>query len=206
MAKQEFLDSLRVARNLFFHPRVQTDSPHLDPAALAQQLARGAIWLTPKSVHGFNVGDFPELSPAQQAELKAAVDEFSTVAHQVPPAAPPTPEQLSAAKTAFTKILTILQPSLPTPVEGDKVEEALKTVTVAFPPWVANWDYELGSAEDGTASVWITIFADEQSAPRKQFGRFALEATKKIHQALSASGIDRWPYIRIRTAVEHKTA
>jgi hypothetical protein len=48
---------------------------------------------------------------------------------------------------AFARMLAILQPYLPTPREGEQVEEALKGVD--FPPWVVNWDYELGSDEDG---------------------------------------------------------
>jgi hypothetical protein len=32
-----------------------------------------------------------------------------------------------------------------------------------------------------------------------------LELTRKIHAALVAQGIDRWPYLRLRTVSEHKT-
>ncbi|MBY0522911.1 MAG: hypothetical protein K2R98_05915 [Gemmataceae bacterium] len=204
MAKQEFLGKLRIARNLFAHPLVQTDGSNIDPHALEQMIARAAIWLTPKSVAGFNADDFPELGTNRQNELKAAVGEFLDVARQIPPDAPATTEQLDTAKAAFAKILSILQSHLPTPREGSKVEEAVKTVK--FPPWLVNWDYEFGSNADGDPSVWVTLFADEQSAPRKEFGRVARDLNGEIHNALSAFGIDRWPYIRMRTVKEHKTA
>ena len=202
MAKQEFLSNFRIARNLFAHPHVQTDSSPMDPQGLERKLARSAIWLTPKSVRGFTADDFPELGIDRQRELQAAVREFLEVANEVPPNEPATPDQFGKAKVAFGKMLAILQPYLPTPQEGQQVEEVLKRVDV--PPWVVNWDYELGSDDDESPAVWVTFFADQDSAPRREFGRFASEVTEKIQQALSAVGSNRWPYIRLRTAVEHK--
>jgi hypothetical protein len=202
MAKQDFLANLRIARRLFAHARVETDSPNPDPAALERQIARAAIWLTPKSVSGFNAADFPELGPDRQGELQAAVREFLEVAKEVPPDQPATPEQLGNARVAFAKVLQILQPYLPTPREGEQVEEALEGVR--FPVWVVNWDYELGNDQDEVPAVWVNLFVDDTSAPRKEFGRLASETTEKIRRALTAAGSDRWPYVRVRTAVEHK--
>jgi hypothetical protein len=204
MAKQDLLDNFRIARNLFFHPRVAADSTQADPQAIEQRVARAAIWLTPKSVKGFNADDFAELGLDRQRELQAAVQDFLDVAQQVPPNAPATPEQLGNATVAFEKMLQILMPYLPTPQDGDKVEEALKSVD--FPSWVVNWDYELESDEDGAPGVWVNLYADESSAPRKEFGRVASQVTMKIREALSKVGSTRWPYVRMRTAVEHKTA
>ena len=84
MAKQEFLENLRVARNLFVHPRVEADSRQIDTGAVAQLLARAAIWLTPKSVKGFNAADFPELGLDKQKELQDAYQAFMAVAKEVP--------------------------------------------------------------------------------------------------------------------------
>jgi hypothetical protein len=113
-------------------------------------------------------------------------------------------EQFREASAALAKALAVLQPFFPTTEERRKTVDALRTVD--FPPWVDNWDYEFGSDEDGAAIIWVTVFADEQSAPRQSFGRFASELTGKIRNALSAAGIERWPYVRMRTALEHKTA
>jgi hypothetical protein len=203
MSKQEFLQNLRIARNLFAHPRVQSDSPALDPQELEKAIARAAIWLTPKSVEGFNLDDFSELDPQRQQELQAAIDDFLRVARQVPPTQPASQQQLHAAQASFAKILVILEPFLPTPDEGKQVDEALKSAE--FPPWVANWDYELGSDQDEVPSVWINLYVDETIAPRKELGRFASQMTAKFREALSAADNHRWPYVRVRTAVEHKT-
>jgi hypothetical protein len=203
MAKQEFLENFRIARNLFVHPRVEADSQHIDTGAIAQVLARAAIWLTPKSVKGFDAADFPELGPDRQRELQDAYQAFLAVAKEVPPAEPATGEQYRNAEIALTKMLRILEPYLPTPDEGRKVAQALKSIE--FPPWVVNWDYELGSDEEGGAAVWINLFADRKLASPQDFGRLASQLTHRIRAALSANGVARWPYIRVRTTAEHKS-
>ena len=202
-SKERFLANFRVARNLFVHSRAETESPTIDPASISDALTRGAIWLTPKSVEGFNAADFPELKADRQAELLNAVQTFKAVASQVPADEPPTKEQYSNAATAFIAILNILSPYLPTPEESKKVEKALRNVP--FPPWVVNWDYELGSSEDGEAAVWVNVFA-EANVARSDYGRFGTRIIPMIRQALEAEGVRRWPYIRLRTATEYKTA
>jgi hypothetical protein len=201
--KQEFLDNFRVARNLFVHHPVRAVSPQLDPQSLERRMARGAVWLTPRSVAGSNAADFGELGPDRQRELDEAVGGFLAVANQIPPTAPVTADQLAKATAAFGKLVAILTPYLPTHEEADKMEGVLMTVN--FPEWVANWDYEFGSDADGLPAVWVTVFADEQSAPMKQLGRLASELAAQIRTALSLFGIERWPFVRMRTAVEHKS-
>jgi len=85
LAKRDFLANFRIARNLFVHSRpVDADRATVHTAAFADTLARAAIWLTPKSVDGFNAADFPELGLVRQAELQTAVQNFLAVATQVP--------------------------------------------------------------------------------------------------------------------------
>ncbi len=151
-----------------------------------------AIWLTPKSVAGFNAADFPELGLVLRAELQTAVQNFLAVATQVPADKLGTKEQYGDASVAFAKILEIMAPYLPVPDEAEQVEAALRSVE--FPPWVVNWDYELGSDEEGGPAVWVNVFVEE-GAPRSDFGRFALRISPKIRQALSAEGVNRWPYV-----------
>jgi hypothetical protein len=203
LAKRDFLAHFRIARNLYVHPlRVEADRATVDTAAIADTLARAAIWLTPQSVAGFNAADFPELGLVRQADLQTAVQNFLAVATQVPGDKPATKEQSGHASVAFARILEILAPYLPVPDEAEQVETALRSVE--FPPWVVNWDYELASDSDGTAAVWVNVFADEQAVPRTQLGRAASELTSKVRQALDSHQIRRWPYIRLRTALEHK--
>ncbi len=203
LAKRDFLANLRIARNLFVHPqRVEADSETVDTIAIEDNLARAAIWLTPKSVAGFNADDFPELGSVRQAELQTAVQNFRAVATQVPADKAATREQFGNARVAVARILEILAPYLPVPDEAEQVEAALRSVE--FPPWVVNWDYELASDSDGTSAVWVNVFADEQAVPKTQLGRAASELTSKVREALDSHQIRRWPYVRLRTALEHK--
>ncbi len=203
LAKRDFLANFRIARNLFVHSRpVEADRATADSAATADILARAAIWLTPKSAAGFNAADFPELGLGRQAELQTAVQNFLAVATQVPADRPATKEQYGNASVAFARILEILAPYLPVPDEAEQVETALRGVE--FPSWVVNWDYELASDSEGTSAVWVDVFADEQVIPKAQLGRAASELTSKVRQALDSHQIHRWPYIRLRTALEHK--
>ena len=103
MSKRDFLDNLRVARNLFVHGSVSTDSRYLDAAAVTQALTRAAIWLTPCSVKGFRADDFQELDSAQRGALADAVQEFERVAKQVPPDAPATERQFNEGKGALKR-------------------------------------------------------------------------------------------------------
>jgi hypothetical protein len=131
------------------------------------------------------------------------VQTFKAVASQVPADKPPTKEQYGSAATPFIAILNILSPYLPTPEESKKVERALRKVP--FPPWVVNWDYELGTSEEGDPAVWVVVFA-EGAVARSDYGRFGSQIIPIIRQALEAEGVGRWPYIRLRTATEYKTA
>jgi len=202
--RQDFLENVRIARNLFGHPQVQADSPNIDTKAFAQGLARAAIWLTPRSVAGFNAADFAELGAERQAQLTDAVQAFLSVATEVPPDKSATDEQYTEGAEAFRAILRILDPYLPLPDEAQKVQEALRCVR--FPPWVVNWDYELGSDSDGIPAVWLNLFADERDIPRPALGAAASELATLVRQALADYRIDRWPYIRLKTAAEHKSA
>jgi hypothetical protein len=203
VSKEEFLKNVRIARNLFAHPRVESDSPTLDTGSITDALIRSALWLTPRAVEGFNAADFPELKADRQAELLNAVQTFKAVASQVPADKLPTKEQYGDAATAFIAILNLLSPYLPTSEESKKVERALRNVP--FPSWVVNWDYELGSSEEGDAAVWVNVFA-EGNVARSDYGRFVPQIIPMIRQALEAEGVRRWPYVRLRTAAEYKTA
>lgn len=203
MSKQDFLSNFRIARNLFVHPRVATDSSHLDPHELEQKLARAAIWLTPRSVRGFNASDFPELGLDRQKELQSAVRDFLEVANQVPPNKPATTEQYGKAAAAFAKMLEILDPYLAKPDEEKVIADALRSTEL--PPWVVNWDYELGRDADEEPVVWVTIFVEDGVASLTEYARMASRLEWTLHQALSAADMSVWPFVKVWTAAEHKS-
>jgi hypothetical protein len=203
MSKKDFLDNFRLARNLFVHGRATSDSRRLDPEALRRAINRAAIWLTPKAVEGFNEADFSELGPVRQRALADAVDDFERVARQVPPDTPANDTQVAEAGNAIHRMLQILEDYLPTNEEEAQIREALAKLD--YPSWVRNWDFEAGSAEDGSPAVWVTLYADESAVPPDHFGRRAAEMIPKIRAAFTRAGVQRWPYLRVWTAREYQT-
>jgi hypothetical protein len=200
--KWEFLNNLRVARNLFAHPRVEADTSALDTSAVSEELIRAGIWLTPKSLAGFDPSDFSELGAERQNELHNAVQAFRAIAAKVPGDQPASPDQFRDASVAFVTIYRLLSPYLALAGEAKAVEKALRKVT--FPDWVVNWDYELGSDSEGDEVVWVKVFADENRFPKARLARAASELTQQVRQAFTDGGVKRWPYIRMATAYEHK--
>src|SRR5436853_7808525 len=96
MAKQEFIQNVRLARNLLVH-RVEADHPGVNADAIARRLSRAALWLTPASVRDFDAADFRELPDAAREELERNVRQFREVAEQVPDDGPATAEQEATA-------------------------------------------------------------------------------------------------------------
>ncbi len=200
--KREFLHNFRVARNLYAHScHVDTGNFSLEPTVPASITARSAIWLTPRSVSGFDAADFAELGPESQVELQTAVRDFLSVTTQVSAGNPVTNEQLRGASAAFTVMDRILQPYLSLSGETKEIESVLQNVQ--FPPWVLNWDFELANDSDDVSSVWINLFVDEQNLPRARLGREVSEITNQLRNTFVTFSIDRWPYVRVRTAHEH---
>lgn len=203
LSREKFMDHFRVARNLFVHSMRENHLLSIDPSSVVNVSARGALWLTPRSVEGFDPVFFPELGDSERDSLKSAVHQFEAVASQVPAEKPPTTEQLGEAVVSFSRIVEILNPYFPTMEESEKIQRALRTVR--FPDWVVNWDFELGNSQDGEAAVWVSIFI-EGFVARSDYGRFGSQIIPTIRRALATEGVDRWPYLRMNTSLEYKTA
>jgi hypothetical protein len=146
MAKVEFLQNFRTARNLFYH-RGKTSRPSRDPRTVEAQLSAETVWLAPSSVRGFSVREFQELSPDDRNRLKENVERFLQVAKEVPPVRPPTPEQAREAIDAFLGMQEILEPYFVTGGEDGQVRQILERVLASKD--ILTWDYELGSDSTG---------------------------------------------------------
>jgi len=111
MPKDEFFQSVRTAVG-FLAPRVEADNPLLAPAGLEKGLANATIWLTPKSVEGFDPSDFGDLSQAEQAALVENVERFVDVAGGVPSNQPAQPEEIVKALPHFRDIVSFVQKTM----------------------------------------------------------------------------------------------
>jgi hypothetical protein len=201
MAKQEFVQNVRLARNLLAH-RVEGDRPGADLEEIARRLARAAIWLTPASVEGFDMADFPELPDETREELRRNVGEFLAVAEQVSDDGPASVEQEAVGIRTLLNIVRILEPFLPTPDELDRLRAAMRTVR--FPPDVVeSWDYEFGLDSSGDPAVWIWLVVDDRAADDPAFTATTARLQREILQSLQRAGVSRWPYVRFRTISDY---
>jgi hypothetical protein len=203
MAKAEFINNFRTARNLFVHGPIRAGSSGGPAAATDQGFARTAIWFTPKSVAGFDASDFKELSDPNRAILENAVDDFLIAIRKVTPGNVPTAAQLADAMLPFTQLMKILDPYMFYPDEVAAVEKGLGML-LPLPDWIVNWDFELKADADDAPAVYLTLYVDETQAPLKDLGKEAATLTSKLRGILRVNGLKRWPYVRFQGVAEHK--
>jgi hypothetical protein len=165
-------------------------------------MARAVIWLAPSSVSGFSPRDFSELPAEVREQLKDRVQQFLDVARHVGASRQPTWDEVQRAMPAFLDILRIVDPYLSADEEARKIREVLEGVD--FPPGVVAWDFEIGNDSTGDPAVWIWIFVDEDVVRRKKVDDVMEPTRKRIRDALDAAGIQRWPYVRVRTPAEQR--
>jgi hypothetical protein len=200
MSKSDFLQSVRVARNLLIHDESGTGGCALVGTA-SHPHSRAAIWLTPVSVKSYRAEDFRELQPGQQQTLTSAVRAFEQVARHAPPMPLDSDHQRQDAKAALKEILAIVGQYLLDDEDASEIQTAL--TKLGFPSWVVNWDCETGTDEEGAPAVWVTLFVDETMVTPTQLGRLVPEMIPQFRLALRTAGLRHWPYIRVRTAREH---
>lgn len=199
MSKQEFIQNVRLARNLFAH-RVSADHAGADVKGIERRLSRATLWLTPRAVSGFDPADFPELSAKEGEELDRSVRAFRMVGEQVAADVAATREQEAAALQSFESIRRILEPYFATPDELRLLREAMKKVD--FPDSVETWDYEFGRDSSAEPAVWIWLIVDDAAAEDTTLADVTIRLRREIHRAVQSVGLERWPYVRVRTVSE----
>jgi len=206
-SKREFLQNFEAAASWFGPIQGAADSAKVDSGWIQRSLNQADAWLTPKAVENFHPDDFPELGVARLKDLESAVQGFLMAAERVPPDRLATGEEPEAAREEFQKLFDILRPYLTLTPEAREVRQAVQTVR--FPEWVSYWIEELSSDADGTPTVGVDLFVkdqDEQTIPADRLGRESRALTDKVRRALDDAGIDRRPYLRMKSAPTHQTA
>jgi hypothetical protein len=139
MALRDFWISVRTGARLIA-PTATADSPRLDSAKIERILRGATIWLTPRSVHGFDASDFDFLTEAERNQLSKSVERFREIASQVPPDKPATPQQIQQALPEFLRILEVLRPDKYADPEalvvGKRVENIVSELDVKRWPYV----------------------------------------------------------------------
>lgn len=106
--REEFLLDVRRSAKLLQKPSVEADSDAVDTDAIAKILHGAALWLTPKVVEQYRPEDFTAWQEEQQSRLRLAVEEFRTIAGQIPPGKQATVEQFVQGVDRFRDLTKVL--------------------------------------------------------------------------------------------------
>jgi hypothetical protein len=203
MSLQDFWLSVRTGTS-FLAPRATADSPKLDANKIAQTLRSAVIWLTPKSVEGFEAADFPFLPESERTQLADLVAQFHAIASIVPPTEPATREQIDQALPFFLGIIKMLEFDRYGDAEayriGKKIEQAIDNYR---PQELAELRFNTGRDHTGDPAIWIwAILEEAAAADDARFFHLTEKMRKLLDTASRAMAPDLWPYIRFRTVSE----
>ena len=204
MSLQEFITSLRAGSRFFGTPEVSSDSPALDPRAMQSTLANAAIWLTPRSVAGYDDSDFAFMDPHERDELRQAVQGFLDVARQVPSDAPATRDQLEAGRRWFSTILKIIRPDLHPDADTLRLSK-LRDWYMSWPGKpepVVDMQFHVGQDSTGEPAAWVWLILADKVAESSQFFDMTEAIRQQFVKLLPLWGVTSWPYVRFRTASE----
>ena len=112
MAQEQFIDSLRLASRMLPLPKVNSEQGGQADSHLAPKLYEADVWLTPRSVEGFDIADFPGWSRKERDELTREVNAFLTIAKQVPANKPATRAQSNQARKHLERIIQMVRSKL----------------------------------------------------------------------------------------------
>jgi hypothetical protein len=203
MAVQEFWNNVRIGARLIA-PQVVADSPQLDRGFIESTLRRATLWLTPRTVEGFNEADFPFLPQEERERLAKLVNEFSEVAPPVSPTDAAPREVVDLALPLFREILQMLEFHRYGDAEayrlGKQIEQKLQP---HWPKEIAELRFNTGLDHTGDPALWIWVFLTEEVSKKDED---FLKAARRLRSILDPIARrvdpDRWPYLSFRPITE----
>jgi hypothetical protein len=202
MAIDDFWRNLRTAASLYA-PSAVTDLPHADPEALERMLRGARLWLTARSVEGFEPDDFAFLDDERREALRESVDRFRSIATHVPGNKPATPEQVEAGGAAFREILHLLQPHRFGDAESFRTQVLLdRELQGKLPRWVTGLFCETGQDVADDPAVWIWVEVTDEATEKRLVVKHGQRIDEEVTSAYRRIGGRRWPFVRFRNPSE----
>lgn len=203
MAFHKFVSAIQAARGVLFGRMNQ--AIHTPPTDVSRwwDVVRDTadIWLTPKIVEDYDDTEFQFLPPEQQAKLGRLVDAFRQLTATAKEA--PTEAQLKEGFNLLTEINHVIAPSAGEDPDLRRIIDVIRSVP--WPDYVFGADFRLGNDSTGDPAVWIWLLLNddveiESRAVQDELGRVRRAYLDEIQKA----GINRWPYVSVRTRSETK--
>jgi hypothetical protein len=204
MAITDFLWNFRAA-TIFVPPR--DDVGNAPPTA--DQLAEAAryykLWLTPRTVEGFEARGFYDLSEDEKRNLERLVEEFRQLAERIAPDRQPTADEVREGRRLFVAIRRVVGRY----VDDPRVAEVVQALDderseVWFPKFIVNYDVQFGQDHTGDPAVWVRFIVADEAAEDDHIVDSLPLLRRKIYELLAAKGIDRVAYLNFRTEGEEQ--
>lgn len=198
MAIDDFWRNLRTAASLVA-PSATTDWLDADTGAVESHLRAAMIWLTPRSVDGFDPNDFRFLDEDQQVALQESIERFRKVAEQVPGNKPATRLHAKEGRNAFGEILKLLQPHRFKDAESFRMQVLLeRELKGQLPDWVTGIDCETGLDLSDEPAIWIWVHVTDDAVDKGKFAKQVLAIHDAVEAAYQRIGGRRWPFVRFQ--------
>ena len=112
MAREQFIDSLRRTSRMLASSSVSGEQGAHTDAYLPAKLYGADLWLTPKSVEGFDPADFADRPKKERQELSREVAAFRAIAEEVPANKAASKAQSREARKHLEQTLEIVREPL----------------------------------------------------------------------------------------------
>jgi hypothetical protein len=205
MALQQFLSAIRAARGALFG-RINESADvgrRADQAGLKDAMLRTAdVWLTHDLVKEYDEADFRFLPSDEQAELRSAVETFRRLTAGLQGESP-SPTQIAQGYDLFAKINNITAPHFGEEPDLQRIADA--TRSVHWPDYVLWVEARIGTDSAGDPAVWVWLVVKDDVEIESPKVQAELARVREAYRnAIQKAGIDRWPYITVRTRSETK--
>jgi len=199
MAIDEFWRNLRTAASLY-SPTVAADSRSIDVPRIESSLRSADLWLTLRSIDGFEIGEFEFLDEDRRIALNESVQRFREVAGAVRADKPATPAQANEGRAAFEAILSILQPHRFHDAESFRTLVLLeRELAGRLPNWVTALHCETGTDLAGDPGIWIRVDVTDAAVDKGKVVKQWQIVHDAVETAYARIGGRRWPFIRFRS-------
>jgi hypothetical protein len=112
MAREQFIENLRSASRMLSPPTVSSGQDAQVDTRISKILHSSDLWLTPKSVEGFDAADFTDWPDSDRERLEREVRAFVAITEGVQPDKPATRTQSNQARKHLEEITKIVRQRL----------------------------------------------------------------------------------------------
>jgi hypothetical protein len=112
MSREDFIDNLRFASRMLLPPKVSSGQGSRSDERIGAVLQSADLWLTRRSVQGFEPADFSDWPEQELEKLKKDVAAFLALAEQVPPRESATRAQSTKARRHLERAIETVRSQL----------------------------------------------------------------------------------------------